>query len=214
MKITKYEHACFSVELDGKLLIVDPGVFTTNLAAPENVVAVVVTHEHADHFDPAALGAIIAHNPDAVIIAHETITRQFGDQNETLPYETVATGDKVSVEPFELEFFGGDHAVIHPDIPQIANLGVMINDTVFYPGDSFVRPGRDIQVLALPVSAPWLKISEVIEYLMDVTPKVAFPTHDAIASSVGKSLPDRMIPPFAEKVGALYKRIDDAPFSV
>lgn len=214
MKITKYEHACFSVELDGKLLIVDPGVFTTNLAAPENVVAVVVTHEHADHFDPAALGAIIAHNPDAVIIAHETITRQFGDQNETLPYKSVTAGDNISVAPFELEFFGGDHAVIHPDIPQIANLGVMINDTVFYPGDSFVRPERDIQVLALPVSAPWLKISEVIEYLMAVTPKVAFPTHDAIASPAGKSLPDRMIPPFAEKVGALYKRIDDAPLSV
>lgn len=214
MNITKYEHACFTVEQDGKLLIVDPGAFTTDIGAPENVVGVVVTHEHADHFDPAALGAIIAHNPDAVIIAHENITRQFGDQNETLPYKTVATGDKVSVGPFELEFFGGDHAIIHPDIPQIANLGVMINDTVFYPGDSFVQPERDVQVLALPVSAPWLKISEAIDYLIDVKPKITFPTHDAIASPAGKSLPDRMIPPLAEKVGALYKRIDDAPLSV
>lgn len=214
MNITKYEHACFTVEQDGKLLIVDPGAFTTDIGAPENVVGIVVTHEHADHFDPAALGAIIAHNPDAVIVAHENITRQFGDQNETLPYNTVGTGDKVSVGPFELEFFGGDHAIIHPDIPQIANLGVMINNTVFYPGDSFVRPERDVHVLALPVSAPWLKISEVIEYLMDVKPKIAFPTHDAIASPAGKSLPDRMIPPFAENVGASYKRIDDAPLSV
>ena len=182
MKITKYEHACFTVEYEGKLLVVDPGVFTTNLGAPENVVAIVVTHEHADHFDPAALGAIIAHNPGAVIIAHETITRQFGDQGETLPYKAVASGDKVSVGPFNLEFFGGDHAIIHPDIPQIANLGVIINNAVFYPGDSFVRPEREVQVLALPVSAPWLKISEVIDYLTEVKPKIAFPTHDAIAS--------------------------------
>lgn len=214
MKITKYEHACFSVEHEGKLLIVDPGAYTTDLGSPENVVAIVVTHEHADHFDVAALGAIIAHNPHAVIVAHENITRQFGANNETLPYKTVGAGDELAIAPFHFKFFGGEHAVIHPDIPLVANLGVLINDGIFYPGDSFVAPNQPIEVLALPVSAPWLKISESIDYLLAVKPNIAFPTHDAILSPAGKGLPDRILPPFAEKVGTNYKRIDDAPIEI
>ena len=201
-----YEHACFTVEHEGKLLIVDPGAYTTSLAAPKNVVAIVVTHEHADHFDVAALGAIIAHNPDAVIVAHADITRQFGDA--TLPYHTVSTGDTYDVAPFHFEFFGGNHATIHPAMPAVANLGVMINDTIFYPGDSFVLPNKPVDTLALPVAAPWLKISEAIDYVMAVKPRLAFPTHDAVLSDIGKSMPDRMIPGFSEKEGTTYKRLN------
>jgi L-ascorbate metabolism protein UlaG (beta-lactamase superfamily) len=205
MKLTKYEHACFTLEKDGKLLIIDPGVFTTDLGSPENVIAIVVTHEHADHFDVNALGALIAHNPDAIIYAHENITRQFGD---TLPHQAVQAGEVVQAGPFSLAFFGGEHAVIHPSFPPIANLGVMIDDVVYYPGDSFTIPDKPVSVLALPVTAPWLKISEVMDFLMEVKPQLAFPTHDAIASDAGKSLPDRMLPGFAESYGGTYQRID------
>lgn len=214
MKLTKYEHACFAVEAEGKLLVVDPGGWTNDLGAPENIVGIVVTHEHGDHFDVAALGALIAHNPEAKIISHQDITRQFGSNHETLPYQTVAAGDTIDVGPFHLEFFGGEHATIHPDIPAIANIGVMINDTVYYPGDSFVQPGKAVNTLALPVAAPWLKISEVIDFVAAVRPRLAFPTHDAILSAAGKSLPDRLIPPFAQKVGTTYQRIDNKTIEI
>lgn len=210
MRLTKYEHACFTLEKDGKLLVVDPGTFTTDLPALENVVAIVVTHEHSDHFDPTALGALIAHNPDAMIYAHEAITRQLGD---TLPNHSVAPGETIESGPFTLEFLGGEHAVIHPDIPIVANLGVMINDRLYYPGDSFNRPGRPVDVLALPIAAPWMKMSEAFDFLMEVKPRLAFPTHDAIASSIGKSLADRMAPMFAEKAGAVYQRLE-APIEI
>lgn len=204
MILTKYEHACFTLEKDGKLLVVDPGEWTTDLGAPENVVAIVVTHEHPDHFDPAALGALIAHNPDAMIYAHETITRQFGD---TLPHTSVSTGDKIAVEPFMLEFFGGEHAVIHESFPKIANLGVMINDSVYYPGDSFTKPDKPVKVLALPVTAPWLKISEAMNFATEVKADLVFPTHDAVASDNGKALPDRMVPSFVKSYGGTYQRL-------
>lgn len=204
MILTKYEHACFTLEKNGKLLVVDPGVFTRDIGSPENVVAIVVTHEHADHFDPAALGALIAHNPDAVIYAHESVTKQLGD---SLPTHTVATGQTVTVEPFELEFFGGEHAVIHTSIPVIANLGVMIDDTLYYPGDSFVVPGKPVKVLALPVTAPWLKISEAMDYITDIEPELAFPTHDGIASPAGKQVVDGMLSSFVSKHGGTYQRL-------
>lgn len=203
MKLTNYEHACFTLEKDGKLLVVDPGGYTTDLDAPENVVAIVVTHEHPDHFDPNALGALIAHNPEAIIYGHEHITRQFGD---TLPHQAVEVGSIVTAGPFTLEFFGGDHAIIHPDYPKIPNLGVMVNETVYYPGDSFALPDRPVDTLALPVAAPWLKLSESIDFLGAVKPRVAFPTHDAILSATGKQLVDRMLSGASEQLGIKYLR--------
>lgn len=206
MKLTKYEHACFTVEKDDKLLVVDPGGWTTDLGAPENVVAIVVTHEHPDHFDVNALGAIIGHNPDAVIYAHEDIVRQLGD---TLPNCAVVAGEGIEAGPFRLEFYGGEHAVIHTDMPVAANLGVMVNASLYYPGDSFALPERSVDTLALPVSAPWMKASEAFDFLMVVKPRLAFPTHDAILSDTGKSLADRMMPIFAEKAGATYQRLTE-----
>lgn len=204
MLLTKYEHACFTVEKDGKLLVVDPGEWTTDLGSPENVVAIVVTHEHPDHFDPAALGALIAHNPDAVIYAHENITRQFGD---TLPHQAVGAGQSINAKPFTLEFFGGQHATIHESYPAVANLGVMVNNVLYYPGDSFTDPNKKVKVLALPVGAPWLKISETMDFATKIKANIVFPTHDAVLSANGKALPDRMIPAFVESNGGTYKRL-------
>lgn len=206
MLLTKYEHACFTVEKDGKLLVVDPGAYTTDLPALESVVAIVITHEHPDHFDVTALGALIARNPEAVIYAHADITRQLGD---SLPNQSVEAGQTMSAGPFTLEFLGGEHAIIHPDMPGVANLGVMINDSLYYPGDSFTLPQKPVTALALPVAAPWLKMSEAFDFLLAVKPTFVFPTHDAISSDAGKGLADTMTPTFAQKVGAEYKRLNE-----
>lgn len=191
MKLTKYEHACFTLEKEGELLVIDPGVWTTDLGAPKNVVGVVVTHEHPDHFDPDALSALISHNPRAIIYAHESITTQL---SAAIPTKSVASGSRLMVESFQLQFFGGDHAVIHTDIPRIANLGVLINESVYYPGDSFSLPKRPVDVLALPVAAPWMKFSEAVDFARAIKPRLIFPTHDAILSDDGKQLVDTMVP--------------------
>ena len=207
MKLTKYEHACFTVEKDGKLLLVDPGNWTTDLPALEDVVAVVITHEHPDHYDIAALGAVAAHNPNAVIFAHESITKQF---EATLTAESVSAGQTVTVGPFTLEFFGGEHAEIHSSFPSVPNLGLLVNKSLYYPGDSFTNPNVQVTTLALPVTAPWLKIAEVINFCSDVNAPFVFPTHDAAASNAGKQLIDTMIPPFVEAYGGTYTRIVDS----
>jgi L-ascorbate metabolism protein UlaG (beta-lactamase superfamily) len=205
MKLTKYEHACFTVEKEGQILVVDPGGFTSDFIAPENVVGVVVTHEHQDHFDHEQIAAIIDKNPNAIIIGHNDIMKQI----EVFTTKSVAAGDTVEVGPFSLEFFGGEHAVIHPSMPVVANLGVMINDLLYYPGDSFTLPEKPVDVLALPIGAPWLKISETMDFLTAVKPRLAFPTHDAVLSNIGKSLPDRMLTGFAESYGGIYQRLEE-----
>lgn len=132
MKITKFEHACFVVEQDNQSLIVDPGGFTTDLIVPDNVVGIVVTHEHADHMDSDRLREIIDRNPDAIIVAHSDITAQLGE----FKTQAVVPNEGIKLGGFELEFFGGEHAVIFENQPIIANLGVLINQKLYYPGDS------------------------------------------------------------------------------
>lgn len=204
MKLTKYDHACFTVEKDHQMLVVDPGNFSTDYLPSNNVVGIVITHEHADHYDPEQVAAIIDKNPEAVIIGHEDVVSKV----EAFKTQTVAAGDKLKLGLFDLEFFGGTHAVIHRSIPVIANLGVMINDLLYYPGDSFTLPGRAVDTLAIPAGAPWLKIGDAIDFLELVKPRFAFPTHDAVLSDIGKGLADKLLTAAAEQNGTDYKRLD------
>lgn len=205
MKLTKYEHACFTVEKDNQLLVIDPGGYTTDFIPPNHVVGVVITHEHADHFDQELIASIIDKNPTAIIIGDASITSSI----EAFSTKAVNAGDKLTVGPFSLEFFGGAHASIHAAFPAPMNLAVLINDLLYYPGDSFHIPaGRSVDTLALPVAAPWLKINEVLDFLLAVRPRAAFPTHDAILSAVGKDLVDQLVGQVASGQDILYVRDD------
>lgn len=209
MKLTKYEHACFTVEKDDEVLVVDPGGYTTDFIAPENVVAVVITHRHGDHFDRDLLDSIIDKNPNALIIGPEDVIKQI----ETFETRSVGAGDSVEIGGFNLEFFGGQHAIIHPALPVDQNVGVLINDLIYYPGDSFAVPeGRSVDTLALPVAAPWLKISESIDFALALKPRFMFPTHDAILSIVGHNLVDNLVPKLVPESD--YRRIDGQTIEV
>lgn len=203
MKITKFEHACFIVEENSQSIIVDPGGYTTDLIIPKNVIGIIITHEHRDHFNKDLLQKIIVENPSAIIFTNQNIAAQLDD----FKTQTVVANEGLKIGDFHVEFFGGQHAMIFAGKEEVVNLGVMINELLYYPGDSFHVPDAQVKVLALPVSAPWLKISEVIEFLTTIKPQIAFPTHDEILSAIGKDLPDRILPPIAEKVGTKYQRL-------
>jgi L-ascorbate metabolism protein UlaG (beta-lactamase superfamily) len=204
MKLTKYEHACFTVEKDGKSIIVDPGNFTTDLTIPDTIIAIIITHIHGDHFSEAHIADIITKNPSALIIGPQAVTSQLSNY-ET---RTVHGGDSFALEGFDLDFYGDDHAQIHPSMPIAQNVGVLIEDRVYYPGDSFTIPEKSVDILALPVSAPWLKVQEAIEFMKAIGARLTFPTHDAILSTTGKQLTDNLINSYAESADTEYRRID------
>lgn len=205
MILTKYLHACFTVEKDGELLVVDPGSFSTDFIPPSGVVAVVVTHEHGDHFDHSQLEAIIDKNPDAVIIGNDSITYKIN----VFETRTVSAGDHIEIGPFELDFTGGDHALIHETIPRATNLGVIINELLYYPGDSFVLPGAPIDTLAITAGAPWMKMAEAMDFMVAVKPRLAFPTHDSLLSESGKAIADKMLGDIAKGNTIEYRRLSE-----
>jgi len=203
MQLTKYGHACFTVEKDRQILVVDPGGFSQDFISPEHVIGVIVTHKHGDHLDHDQLAAIIDKNPDAIIIGPEEVTAEI----EAFQTKTVHATETLTIGPFSLEFTGGQHAVIHRNIPTIQNVGVIINELLYYPGDSLVLPGKPIDTLALPISAPWLKVSEAIDFLLTTKPRLAFPTHDAILSQEGIEIYDSPLSRFSGEQGIEYVRL-------
>ncbi|MCL2451752.1 MBL fold metallo-hydrolase [Candidatus Saccharibacteria bacterium] len=182
MKITKYEHSCLSVEVDGRILVIDPGVFSTSFTASDNIDAVVVTHEHPDHFDPEKITQIRSLNPNVVVFTTDKVAQQIPDA------KVPNVDEKVAVGSFDLQFFGHDHAPIIPDVVPCDNIGVVVNGVLAYPGDSFAPPPIKPQILALPVSAPWLKVYESMKYIAEIKPGKVFPTHNALLSEIGQDI--------------------------
>ncbi|MBH0129535.1 MBL fold metallo-hydrolase [Salinibacterium sp. NK8237] len=184
MKVTKYEHACLVLEHHNERLVIDPGGFTEPLPVLDNVTAIVITHQHPDHWTDEHLARLLDNNPDAPIFGPAGVTAAATNWNIT----TVVDGASETVGAWTLEFFGGEHAVIHPSIPMIDNLGVLVNGEFWYGGDSFTVPPKPVVSAAIPAGAPWLKISEVMDYVTELAPKRAIQTHDAVLSDKGLAL--------------------------
>ncbi len=184
MRITKYEHATLLVTLADESIVIDPGSFLTPPDFPD-VVGIVITHEHADHWTVEQVRRILDKNPEARILAPQGVATAAGDELEV---DVVAAGDVVELGGFQLEFFGGTHAVIHESIPVIDNLGVLVNDELYYAGDSYTEPGVEVGTLAAPIGAPWLKIGDAMDYVLAVKPKRAFYVHDMTLSVAGKQM--------------------------
>lgn len=197
MRLTKLEHACLILEKNGRKLVVDPGSFTAPLIDLHDVDAVVVTHEHADHWTPDQLTHLLATNPDVTVYGPAGVATAA----EGFDVHVVADGDTVEVGPFTLAFHGSRHAVIHESIPVIDNVGVLVDGSLFYPGDQFTVPPVPVDVLATPVGAPWLKVAEVIDYVAAVKPRLAFPTHEQTLSAPGLAMHFDRMKASAQSVG-------------
>jgi L-ascorbate metabolism protein UlaG (beta-lactamase superfamily) len=201
MRLTKLEHASLILEDSGKKLFLDPGSYTTAITEASLTVAIVITHEHADHWTPEQIERIRSKNPDARIFAPAGVAAAAAD----LPIEVVKAGDEVEVGPFVLRFFGEKHAVIHETIPVVDNVGVLVNGSFYYGGDSYTVPeGVDVDVQAVPAGAPWLKIGDVMDYVLAVKPRRSFPTHEMTLSKAGKEMSNARIKWATEQNGGEF----------
>ncbi|MDO9591524.1 MAG: MBL fold metallo-hydrolase, partial [Microcella sp.] len=166
MNITKREHACLVVEQSGATLVIDPGSFTAPFSV-DGLAAIVITHEHADHVTREHLDRLLA----AARAADEHGTVELfapagvAAAHPQYHWQIVDGGDLRAAGPFALAFSGGHHATIHRSIPIVDNVGVFVNETLYYPGDSYTVPDREDPVHAVPASAPWQTIGEVMDYL-------------------------------------------------
>ncbi|WP_031509864.1 MBL fold metallo-hydrolase [Streptomyces megasporus] len=205
MELTKKGHSCVALHRDGRTLVIDPGGFSEEDAAV-GADAILVTHEHPDHFDEARLRAALEANPAAEVWTLRSVAEQL---SAAFPgrVHTVGNGDTFTAAGFEVEVHGELHAVIHPDIPRITNVGYAVTHAgapggaVFHPGDALTVPDRPVDTLLLPVHAPWSKLSEVVDYVREVGPRVAYDVHDGLLSNFGYAVYGRMLGPNGPGIG-------------
>jgi L-ascorbate metabolism protein UlaG (beta-lactamase superfamily) len=187
MRLTKFSHACVRLEHDGAVLVMDPGTLSEREAL-DGADAVLITHEHVDHLDVEALGEALARRPSVDVYAHPEVVAKLADLPGTP--RPVLSGDRFTAAGFTVRAYGGLHALIHPDVPRIANLGFYVEEArLYHPGDSFDVPDdAEVDTLFVPVSAPWLKIAESIDFTRQVAPRRAYALHDALYTDVALSI--------------------------
>ena len=183
MRITKFGHSCLLVEESNACILIDPGTWSTLPENLHNINAILITHEHADHLDIKWLQKILPYNPQAVIYTNKGVGQKL--KEASIDFQLLEDGQSISVVGVNIEAFGRDHAIIYPGLQHWDNTGFLIGGRLFHPGDSLFVPSKPVEVLALPVCAPWSKVSEVIGYAKTIKPKLALPIHDGMLKVVG-----------------------------
>lgn len=193
MKITKLGHCCLLIETKGKRVLTDPGSYTIEVHKKlENIDYILFTHEHQDHYHLESLKVILENNPQATIYTNSSVSELL--EKEGIKHVIVSNGEDVLLGEISLSGIGEKHAQMHSSIPQSSNLGFFIDRRLWYPGDAFTDPKQKVEILALPVSGPWMKISDAIDYAILLRPRVAFPVHDGTRFGSAHTLPTKILP--------------------
>ena len=185
MRITRFGHAAVLVEAADTRILIDPGAFSLDATFElEGLDAIVVTHQHPDHIDQTRGPGLIDRNPDARLLCDPETASDLGFGAWT-PH---ADGAETPVGGVTIRGVGAEHAVIVPELPRIANVGVLLTadgePTLFHPGDSYAHAPEGVDVLALPLAAPWGKVSETVDFVQRVSPTTLFPIHDRTISDL------------------------------
>ncbi|MEA2715078.1 MAG: hypothetical protein QOG91_106 [Candidatus Parcubacteria bacterium] len=197
MHIKKLAHCCLVIDLKKVRILLDPGYFSVEKhQAVKNVDIVLITHEHQDHFHIESLKELVKREREVVVITNDAVGEMLA--KEGIKHRVMKQGDAVLVKDIHIEAHGEKHAVIYRTIPQVSNIGYYIENPsrpagFFYPGDALTDPKKTIDVLALPVAGPWIKLSESIDYALSLTPRLAFPVHDAQRIPSQHLIPEKVL---------------------
>ena len=172
----------------------DPGAWSTRQNEEKGIDYIFITHEHQDHFHIESLKKVLANNPKAKVITNKGVGKLL--DVEHIPYELLEHGEAGEFGGVRVEGHGEKHAVIYKEFGQVQNTGYFFADRLFYPGDAFYlpaapsaaqacNPAKPVEILALPVCGPWMKISDAIDYAKTLKPKIAFPVHDGMLKILG-----------------------------
>ena len=184
MKITKFVHCFLLIEEKGVRILTDPGCYTTAQNDLKNIDILLITHEHSDHLHIESVKKILENNPEATIITNNSV-KDLLSKEGIEGIKIVEDGEEKTVKGIVFKGYGKEHAEIYKNRSLVLNTGYFIGERLYYPGDSFFNPNIKVDILALPVAGPWCKISDSINFALQVLPKKVFPVHDGGLNEMG-----------------------------
>ncbi|MCP2341430.1 MBL fold metallo-hydrolase [Actinomadura rupiterrae] len=193
MQLIKHAHACVSLVGDGRIVI-DPGTLTPDAAdAVAAAEAVLITHEHFDHFDEDLLARELEARPELRVYGPASVVDRWSARRGQVT--AVAAGDEFQVGGFDVAVFGELHAAIHRDIPRVSNVGYLVDGGLYHPGDAYHVPDAPVGTLLLPTSGPWTKFGEAVDYVREVAPDRLVQIHELMLSDLGQQSAARFLSP-------------------
>jgi L-ascorbate metabolism protein UlaG (beta-lactamase superfamily) len=188
MQLTHLGHAAVLVETAGARILIDPGNFSTAWHGLTDLDAILITHLHPDHIDPTYTPALIAANPGARVLAEPGVIATYSPPRA----EPITADTAVALGGLTVAAVGGLHAVIHRDIPQIGNVGLVLSaegePTFFHPGDSLAAVPGGVDVLGVPAYGPWAAMKETVDFVRAVAAPAGFCIHEGLLNERGWAL--------------------------
>lgn len=203
MQLTKLGHACVRLRKDDRTLVIDPGGLTPEGDAITGAEAVLITHEHFDHLEAERLRRALAEDPRLTVYTCRAVADILSDVGDRV--RTVGEGDAFTVAGFDVAVIGQKHEVVHPDVPPVDNVGFLIDEEVFHPGDAFTV--AQAPTLLVPGQAPWMKAPEMIQYLREVAPRRAYAVHDGLLNDAGLGLLESQLAGEGKRQNAEFQRL-------
>jgi L-ascorbate metabolism protein UlaG (beta-lactamase superfamily) len=206
VKLIKFNHSCVRLEDGASTLVIDPGAFSTPAAALTGADGVLVTHEHADHIDVDALLAAAAESTALRVWAPASLADALAPLGDR--FTAVGAGEEFDAVGFGVSTVGGQHALIHPLVPIVSNVGYVVNGVLYHPGDSFIVPPTPVDTVLVPIHAPWSKVGEVIDFIVATHAKQSFQIHDGLLNATGLGMVEGMATRFAGVYGSSFDHLD------
>ncbi|MFI0242638.1 MBL fold metallo-hydrolase [Streptomyces sp. NPDC016845] len=204
MHLTKFGHACVRIEKEGRRLVIDPGGLTEPHAL-DDVDDVLITHEHFDHFSEETLREAARSNPALRIWTNTSVARLLDGLGTRVT--ALGDGEAFNAAGFDVKVHGTWHAPLHPDIPRVANIGFLVDDALFHPGDALTVPDAAVDTLLLPVHGPWSTTGQLIDYVREVSPRQTYAIHDGALNDIGTAMAGGFLGDNGPGIGAPYRRL-------
>jgi L-ascorbate metabolism protein UlaG (beta-lactamase superfamily) len=216
MRITHLGHACLLIETGGLRILIDPGAFSPGIADVTGLDLILVTHQHADHVDLERLPAVLKANPQAWLYAEPQAASVM--EGAGIAADHTVAGEVLTFEQVQVTPVGERHALINEALPRIGNLGLVLRaegePSLFHPGDAYDAEPGQVDILALPLNAPWAASRESVAFAQRISPRFCIPIHDALLSAIGRRLYLSHVQTFGPEGMAVRDLSDGVPFDV